>query len=59
MKKWCGLKSQGEKSCEVKGGSEEMIAVMLMLIKFNNGCQCALLKFVSINIIADFLGCYL
>ena len=36
VKKWCGLKSQGEKSCEVKGGSEEMTAVML--IKFNNGC---------------------
>ena len=28
------LKSLGEKSCEIKGGSQEMAAMMLMLIKF-------------------------
>jgi len=26
----------GEKSCETKGGSQEMAAMMLMLINFNN-----------------------
>ena len=50
MKKGADLKSLGEKSCEIKGGSQQMAAMMLMLIKFNNGC--ALLKFISINIIA-------
>jgi len=33
MKKWCGLKTLGEK---VEGGSQEMAAMMLMLINFNN-----------------------
>ena len=36
VKKWRGLKSLGEKSCEVKDGSQEMAAMMLMLINFNN-----------------------
>ena len=36
VKKWCGLKILGEKSCEIKGGSQEMAAMMLMLINFNN-----------------------
>ena len=36
VKKWCGLKSLGEKSCEIKGGGQEMAAMMLMLINFNN-----------------------
>ena len=44
------LKSLGEKSCEIKGGSQEMAAMMLMLKHFDNGC--GLLKFISINIIA-------
>ena len=30
------LKSLGEKSCEIKGGGQEMAAMMLMLINFNN-----------------------
>ena len=38
VKKWCGLKSLGEKSCEIKGGGQEMAAMMLMLKIFNNGC---------------------
>ena len=46
--KGAALKSLGEKSCEIKGGSQQMAAMMLMLIKFNNG----LVKFISINIIA-------
>ena len=50
VKKWCGLKSLDEKSCEIKGGSQEMAAMMLMLINFNNAQP--LLKFFSINIIA-------
>ena len=29
------LKSLGEKSCEIKGGSQQMAAMMLMLINFN------------------------
>ena len=33
------LKRLGEKSCEIKGGGQEMAAMMLMLINFNNGCQ--------------------
>ena len=28
------LKSLSEKSCEIKGGGQEMAAMMLMLIKF-------------------------
>ena len=27
-----------KKSCEIKGGGQEMAAMMLMLINFNNGC---------------------
>ena len=50
MKKGAVLKSLGEKSCEIKGGGQQMAVIMLMLINFNNGC--ALLKFISINIIA-------
>ena len=34
-------------SCEIKGGDQEMAAMMLILKNFNNGC-----KFFSINIIA-------
>ena len=30
------LKSLGEKSCEIKGGGQEMAAMMLTLINFNN-----------------------
>ena len=30
------LKSLGEKSCEIKGGGQNMAAMMLMLINFNN-----------------------
>jgi len=30
------LKSLGEKSWEIKGGGQEMAAMMLMLINFNN-----------------------
>ena len=36
VKKWCGLKKLAEKSCEIKGGGQEMAAMMLMLISFNN-----------------------
>ena len=35
-KKSAALKSLGEKSCEIKGGSQEMDVMMLMLKKFNN-----------------------
>jgi len=45
------LKSQGEKSGEIKGGSQEMAAMVLMLINFidfNNDCGII----VRINIIA-------
>ena len=31
------LESLGEKSCEIKGGDQEMAAMMLMLLNFNNG----------------------
>ena len=44
MKKGAVLKSLGEKSCEIKGGGQQMAAMMLILI--------TLLKFISINIIA-------
>ena len=30
------LKRLGEKSCEIKGGGQEMAAMMFMLINFNN-----------------------
>jgi len=33
VKEWCSL---GEKSWEIKGGGQEMVAMMLMLIKLNN-----------------------
>ena len=35
MKKGAALKSLGEKSCEIKGDGQQMVAMML---KFNNGC---------------------
>ena len=44
------LKSLGEKSCEIKGGGQEMSAMMLMLINFNNAQP--LLKLFSIYITA-------
>jgi len=44
VKKWCGLKSLGEKGWEIKGGGQEMAAMMLTVA--------LLLKFISINIIA-------
>ena len=37
-KKSAALKSLGEKCCEIKGGDQEMAAIMLMLKNFNNGC---------------------
>ena len=37
MKKGVASKSLGEESCEIKGGGQQMAAVMLILIKFNNG----------------------
>ena len=40
----------GKKSCEIKGGSQEMAAMMSMLINFNKVQP--LLKFININIIA-------
>ena len=36
-KKNAALKSLSEKSCEIKGGGQEIAAVMLMLKTFNNG----------------------
>ena len=36
VKNGVALKSLGEKSYEIKGGSQEMAAMMLMLINFNN-----------------------
>ena len=50
MKKGATLKSLGEKSGEIKGGSQQMAAMMLILINFNNAQP--LLKFISANIIA-------
>ena len=38
VKNGAALKSLGEKTCEIKGGGQEMAAMMLMLKKFNNGC---------------------
>ena len=38
MKNGAALKSLGEKSCEIKGGGQEMAAMMLMLKMFSNGC---------------------
>ena len=32
------LKVWVKKSCEIKGGSQEMAAMILMLKNFNNGC---------------------
>ena len=43
VKKSADLKSLGEKSCEIKGDGQEMAAMMLMLINFNN----ALVDFTS------------
>ena len=45
MKNDVAIKSLDEKGCEIKGGSQQMAAIMLMLIKFNNGCT--LIKFVK------------
>ena len=50
MKNDAALKSQGEKSCEIKSGSQEMAAMMLMLVNFKQ-CTQPLLKIFSINII--------
>ena len=36
MKKGAALKSLGEKNCEIKGGDQQMAAMMLILINFNN-----------------------
>ena len=36
VKNGVALKSLGEKSCKTKGGGQEMAAMMLMLINFNN-----------------------
>jgi len=36
VKKWCGLKSLGEKSWGIKGAWPRMAAMILMLINFNN-----------------------
>ena len=36
VKNEAALESQGEKSCEIKGDGQEMAAMMLMLIHFNN-----------------------
>ena len=36
VKNGAALKSLGEKSCEIKGGSQEMAAMILMPINFNN-----------------------
>ena len=47
QKKIAALKILGEKSCEIKGGSQEMAAVMLMLKIFNNVQQRAALFFYS------------
>ena len=33
-RKWCGRKSPGEKSCEIKGGSQEMTTKMLRFTRF-------------------------
>ena len=38
QKKSVALKSLGEKSCEIKGGGQEMAAMTLMQKNFNNGC---------------------
>ena len=35
--KGVAFKNQGEK-CKIKDGSQEMTAIMLMVIHFNNGC---------------------
>ena len=35
-KRSAAFKSLGEKSCEIKGGGQEMAAMMSMLINFNN-----------------------
>ena len=35
VKKGVALKSLGLKSCEIKGGDQQMAAIMLMLINFN------------------------
>ena len=40
MKNGAALKSLGEKSSEIKGGGQELAAMMLILINFNNGCVC-------------------
>ena len=47
VKNGAALKSLGEKSCEIKGGSQEMAAMMLMLINFKNGCFSFLLSIYS------------
>ena len=36
VKKWFGIKSLGEKTCEIKGGGQEMAAMMSILINVNN-----------------------
>ena len=38
LKNGVALKILGEKCCEIKGGGQEMVAMMLMLKDFNNDC---------------------
>ena len=35
--KGLALKTLGEKSCEIKDGGQQVAAMMLILINFNNG----------------------
>ena len=48
------LKSLGEKCCEIKGGGQEMVAMMLMV---NNPQQ--LLNLLALTSLQPFLGCHL
>jgi len=37
-KKWCGLKSLGEKKCKIKGCGQEMASNILFFIQAFKGC---------------------
>ena len=57
MKKGAILKSLGGKSCEIKGGGQQMAAMMITLIKFNNGC--ALQNLLVLTSLQPFVGHHL
>ena len=58
VKNDAALKSLCEKSCEIKGGGQEMAAMMLMLINFNNA-HSLYKNFLALTSLQPFLGRHL